>query len=60
MRRAYATSTVVMAVVMIVIGIAAIVRTAAAAPAGLAVGYLIGAGLVTAGGLRLWLARRVR
>ena len=43
---------------MILIGIAAIVRTAAAGGGGLAVGYLLGVGLIVAGVLRLLVLRR--
>ena len=43
---------------MIAVGLAALVRTAAAAGLEPAVGYLIGAGLVVAGVLRLVILRR--
>ncbi len=50
--------TLALSAAMIAIGIAVLVRTVAAAPGGLAVGYLIGVGLVTAGCLRVYVARR--
>ena len=47
--------TTVMPSLMVLVGIAAIVRTAAA---GRLVGVLIGVLLIAAGGLRLWVERR--
>jgi hypothetical protein len=43
---------------LVVIGIAAIVRTALAGGSGAALGYIIGVGLVAAGILRLYVLRR--
>jgi hypothetical protein len=43
---------------MILIGVAALVRTATAGGGGLAVGYLLGIGLIVAGVLRLLVLRR--
>lgn len=43
---------------MIVLGVAVLIRTAAAGGGGLAVGYLFGLGLIAAGVLRLWIARK--
>lgn len=57
-RSAYRGTTLGLSVVMILIGVAALVRTAAAGGDGLAVGYLLGAGLIVAGILRLLVLRR--
>jgi uncharacterized membrane protein HdeD (DUF308 family) len=57
-RSVYRGTTLTMSVVMILIGIAAIVRTAAAGAGSLAVGYLLGIGLIVAGVLRLLVLRR--
>jgi hypothetical protein len=43
---------------MVVLGLAVIVRTAVAGGGVLALGYVLGALLVLAGGLRLYLSRR--
>ena len=43
---------------MIVLGVAVLIRTAAAGGGSLAVGYLFGLGLSAAGVLRLWIARK--
>jgi hypothetical protein len=45
-------------VILIVFGLIVLVRTATAGGSTLAVGYLIGAGLVAAGCLRLWILYR--
>jgi hypothetical protein len=57
-RGIYRGGTFLMNIVLIVIGFAVLVRTATAGGPILAVGYLIGGGLVIAGCLRLWLLRR--
>jgi len=57
-RSAYRGSTYVLSGAMIVVGIALLVRTAFAGASGIAVGYLIGGGLLAAGILRLALLRR--
>jgi uncharacterized membrane protein HdeD (DUF308 family) len=43
---------------MVLLGIVALVRTAVAGTSGLALGYLIGVGLIAAGVLRLIVLRR--
>jgi hypothetical protein len=57
-RGIYRGGTFLMNVILMVIGIAVLVRTATAGGSALAVGYLIGGGLLIAGGLRLWLLYR--
>jgi hypothetical protein len=57
-RGIYRGGTLAMNLILIVIGFAVLVRTATAGGPVLAVGYLIGGGLVIAGCLRLWLLRR--
>jgi uncharacterized membrane protein HdeD (DUF308 family) len=57
-RRVYRGGTLAMNLILIVIGIVVLVRTASAGGSATAVGYLIGAGLVVAGCLRLWLLRK--
>ena len=43
---------------MIVLGVGVLVRTVAAGADGVAVGYVFGLGLIAAGALRLWIARK--
>ena len=57
-RTVYRSGTALMSIALIAIGAAAIVRTAAAGATGPAVGYLLGAGLLAAGVLRLVILRR--
>ena len=57
-RSAYRATTMTLSAVMILIGVAALVRTATAGGGGLAVGYLLGIGLIVAGVLRLLVLRR--
>ena len=57
-RGIYRGGTLLMNVILMAIGIAVLVRTATAGGPALAVGYLIGGGLLVAGGLRLWLLRK--
>jgi hypothetical protein len=57
-RGIYRGGTLLMNLVLMLIGAIVLVRTATAGGSTLAVGYLIGAGLVVAGGLRLWILRR--
>jgi hypothetical protein len=57
-RGIYRGGTLVMNLGLMVIGIAVLVRTATSGGSALAVGYLIGGGLLVAGGLRLWLLRK--
>jgi uncharacterized membrane protein HdeD (DUF308 family) len=57
-RGAYRSATFVFSAVMIVIGVLAVVRTAAAGGGGVALGYVIGVALVAAGVLRLLVLRR--
>jgi hypothetical protein len=47
-----------MNLILMAIGVVVLVRTATSGGSALAVGYLIGGGLLIAGGLRLWLLRR--
>jgi hypothetical protein len=51
-------ATRALSVVLIVLGAALLVVTAAAGGSGLAVGYVFGAGLLVAGALRLYLLSR--
>ena len=57
-RGIYRGGTFLMNVILMGIGVAVLVRTAASGGSAFAVGYLIGGGLVIAGALRLWLLRR--
>jgi hypothetical protein len=57
-RNIYRGGTFAMNLLLIVFGAVVLVRTAIAGGSALAVGYLIGAGLVAAGVLRLWILRR--
>jgi len=57
-RRTYRGATLALNLALVVLGVVALVRTAAGAGLAPAVGYLLGVGLVVAGGLRLWLLRR--
>jgi hypothetical protein len=57
-RGIYRGGTFALNVILIVFGLIVLVRTAMAGGSTLAVGYLIGAGLVVAGCLRLWILRR--
>ena len=57
-RGIYRGGTFALNVILIVFGLIVLVRTATAGGSTLAVGYLIGAGLVAAGCLRLWILRR--
>jgi hypothetical protein len=57
-RGIYRGGTFALNVILIVFGLIVLVRTATAGGSTLAVGYLIGAGLVVAGCLRLWILRR--
>jgi uncharacterized membrane protein HdeD (DUF308 family) len=57
-RGVYRGTTLALSAAMILIGVAAVVRTAAAGGDRLAVGYLLGAGLIVAGVLRLLVLRR--
>jgi uncharacterized membrane protein HdeD (DUF308 family) len=60
-RAAYRAGTQAMSLLMIVLGAVALVRTAlAGAGASIALGYLMGAGFLVAGVLRLILVRRQR
>jgi len=52
------SATGALSVVLIVLGVALLVVTAAAGGSGLAVGYVFGAGLLLAGALRLYLLSR--
>ncbi len=57
-RAAYRGSTFLLSIAMIVLGLVALVRTAVGAGLAPALGYAIGAALVVAGALRLWLVVR--
>jgi hypothetical protein len=57
-RNIYRGGTFAMNLLLIVFGAVVLVRTAIAGGSALAVGYLIGVGLVAAGILRLWILRR--
>ena len=57
-RGVYRGGTLLMNLVLMAIGVAVLVRTVSAGGSALAVGYLIGGGLLIAGGLRLWLLWR--
>jgi hypothetical protein len=57
-RRIYRGGTLVMNLILMAIGVVVLVRTATSGGSALAVGYLIGGGLLIAGGLRLWILRR--
>ena len=49
----------VLSPLLVVLGATVLVRTALAGATGVAVGYVVGVGLIAAGVLRLWLARKV-
>jgi hypothetical protein len=55
-RMVHSRLTVGLSLVLVAVGVTAIVRTALAGGGGLSLGYLMGAGLLVAGTLRLWLA----
>src|SRR5262249_19690972 len=55
---AYRGTTYMLSIAMIAVGVLAILRTAIANPPGIAVGYVLGLGLVAAGVLRIILLRR--
>jgi hypothetical protein len=57
-RSLYRGTTFAFSIVLIVLGLIALVRTAVAGGSGLAVGYLLGAGFVAAGVLRIVILRR--
>jgi uncharacterized membrane protein HdeD (DUF308 family) len=57
-RAGYRGTTLALSVAMVVLGVVALVRTAAGAGASPALGYAIGVALVAAGALRLWLLAR--
>jgi hypothetical protein len=59
-RDVYRGGTFTMSLAMVVLGAVALVRTALAAPSGIALGYLLGAGLMAAGALRIVLLRKTR
>jgi hypothetical protein len=57
-RGIYRSGTFAMNLILVVIGLVVLGRTATSGGSALAVGYLIGGGLVVAGCLRLWILRR--
>jgi hypothetical protein len=57
-RRLHRLLTGGMSALLVLIGIAAVVRTAAAGGSGAALGYIIGVGLIAAGILRLYVLRK--
>jgi hypothetical protein len=57
-RSAHRGATLALSVVLLALGLAVLVRTAVAGGSALAVGYIIGVGLVVVGLLRLWLLRK--
>ncbi len=57
MRTVYATSTLVLSVILVLLGIAMIVSALARGGGALAVGVVFGVALVALGAGRLWLAR---
>jgi hypothetical protein len=57
-RSAHRAVTVGLSVLIALLGVAAIVRTALAGGSTGALGYVLGVGLVAAGSLRLWVALR--
>jgi uncharacterized membrane protein HdeD (DUF308 family) len=57
-RDAYRVTTLVFSVALIVLGVAALIRTAVAGGSATALGYVIGLGLLAAGVLRLWVLRK--
>ena len=57
-RQLHRTSTRLLSIVMLAIGVALIVRTVAAGGGGLAVGLVLGVLFVAAGGARLYLQAR--
>ncbi len=60
MQRAYATSTRVLSVLILVAGLAMIGSTLARGGGALALGLVLGVAFVAIGVARLWLARQVR
>jgi uncharacterized membrane protein HdeD (DUF308 family) len=59
-RSAYLGATTIFSVILVVIGVVALVRTILAGASGVAVGYVLGVGLIVAGVLRLIVLRRQR
>jgi hypothetical protein len=57
-RNIYRGGTFAMNLLVILFGVVLLVRTAVAGGSTLAVGYLIGGGLIAVGSLRLWILRR--
>jgi uncharacterized protein YebE (UPF0316 family) len=57
MKRAYATSTQVLSVILFLIGVAMVVSTLARGGGVLALGVVLGIGLAALGAGRFWLAR---
>jgi hypothetical protein len=57
MRRAYTTSTQVLSAILVLIGIAMLVSALAGGGGPLALGVVLGIGLMAVGAGRLWLAR---
>lgn len=57
-RSAHRAGTMVLSSLLMVVGVAIVVRTAAAGGGGLAVGFVVGVLFVLAGAGRLWVARR--
>jgi uncharacterized membrane protein len=57
MRRAYTTSTQVLSAILVLIGIAMVVSALAGGGGPLALGVVLGIGLMAVGAGRLWLAR---
>jgi hypothetical protein len=56
-RRAYTSTTQVLSAILVVIGIAMVVSTIARGGGGLAVGVVLGIGLIALGAARFWLAK---
>jgi hypothetical protein len=59
-RAAYFGASTVFSVILVVIGVVALVRTILAGASGIAVGYVLGVGLIAAGVLRLIVLRKQR
>jgi hypothetical protein len=57
MKRAYTTSTRVLSITLILVGLAMVVSAVARGGGPLAFGVILGIGMVTLGAGRLWLAR---
>jgi hypothetical protein len=57
-RGAYRTGTLLMSVLLTMLGLGIITRTALAGGSGVAIGYIMGSAMVIVGGLRLWILRR--